>query len=382
MQDLLTYDARYEHRSGRNLLTSAPPQFDPDKPKEPAVPHRNCRHALFTKSEQSELPAVDAVPDSSTRYKIASYCSLCRWHIDVTVDFRDNGSKTQPCKQGDKEYFLHHFLYAGEDDPAPPDGLGAHNRPRTFRFRCSAPYCPVQVTTSFKPPNFSEQDIETLTNKAQLRSRLEKAKQLAGDRADPNVARRVDGPDFLNTYLQDALNPVTGKSRIPLLNRKFLKTFGRDCNSILMRLGFTNRLEEEDDGDMVDVWYLPAPEAPSSVYESTLRNVLEDARYELNSIILSLPEIERTNVRHQAMYPPPARGNIEIALACEDCKITSKPFEVIDTDICLDEKVKGRMETRSTNHEEDHPYVYRLMLTAHLLTTCSYYASLGAVGDF
>ncbi|OAL54917.1 ubiquitin C-terminal hydrolase-like protein [Pyrenochaeta sp. DS3sAY3a] len=349
VQDLLTYDARYEHRSGRNLLTSSPPQFDPDKPTEPAVPHRNCRHALFTKSEQSEPPAVDAVPDSSTRYKIASYCSLCHWHIDVTVDFRDNGSKTRPCKQGDKEYFLHHFIYDGEDDPAPPDGLGAHNRPRSFRFRCSAPHCPVQVTTSFKPPNLSEQDIETLTNKAQLRSRLEKAKQLAGDRADSIVARRVDGPDFLNTYLQDAMNPVTGKSRIPLLNRKFLKTFGRDCNSILMRLGFTNRLEEQDDGEMVDVWYLPAPEAPSSVYEPTLRNVLEDARYELNSIILSLPEIERTNVRHKAMYPPPARGNIELALACEDY-----------------EKVKGRMETRSTNHEEDHPY----------------YASLGAVGDF
>jgi len=50
---------------------------------------------------------------------------------------------------------------------------------------------------------------------------------------------------------------------------------------------------------------------------------------------------------------------------------------------CTDAKAKGR-ETRSTNHEEDHPYVPRFHLHRRscLLTTCSYYASLGAVGDF
>ena len=146
------------------------------------------------------------------------------------------------------------------------------------------------------------------------------AKQLAGERADTNMARRVDAPDYLNTYLQDSLNPVKGKARIPLLNRKFLKTFGKDCDSILLGLGFTNSVEEEDDGTKIEVWYLPKPDEAHDPLESTLRNRIEDARYELNNIILDIPEPERaTGCRHQAMFPTPSRGDMEKALACEDC---------------------------------------------------------------
>lgn len=285
----------------------------------PAVPFRNCRHALHTKNEQSQLPVAGEASDHTTVFKVASYCSQCRWHIDVVVDFRDNGSKTTPCKQGDTEYFLHHFLFEGEDNANGASGLGAQNSARTYNFRCSAPQCPVQVRISFKPPKFSEQDIETLTNQAQLRRRWEAAKQMAGDRADPNMARRVDAPDYLNTYLQDSLNPVKGKARIPLLNRKFLKTFGKDCDSILSRFGFTNSMEEEEDGTMAAVWYLPKPEESQTPLESTSRNLIEDGRYELNTIILAFPESERAGCRHQALYPTPSRGDIERALACDDC---------------------------------------------------------------
>ncbi len=105
--------------------------------------------------------------------------------------------------------------------------------------------CPVYVKISVKPPQFSDQDVQTMTNQAQLRRRWEVAKQMAGERADTSMARSVDAPDYLNTYLGDSMNPVQGKARIPLLNRKFLKTFGKDCDSILTRLGFTNSTEEK-----------------------------------------------------------------------------------------------------------------------------------------
>ncbi|KAH7378780.1 hypothetical protein BKA66DRAFT_442804 [Pyrenochaeta sp. MPI-SDFR-AT-0127] len=349
LQDLLTYDPRYEERAGRNLLTSAPPRYHPDQPTAAAVPFRNCRHTLFNKSEQSQLPAVGEDLDHTTVYKVASYCSQCRWHVDITVDFRNSEPSTAPCNKAYHEYPLHHFLFEGEDGSNGSNGLGAQRKPRTYRFRCSAPACPTRVAISIKPPQLSEQDVETLTNQAQLRRRWESAKQLAGDRADTVMARRVDAPDFLNTYLQDSLKPVKGKARIPLLNRKFLKTFGRDCDSILTRLGFTSAVEEEDDGGMAEVWYLPKPDEPKDPLESTLRNVIEDTRYELNTIILSFSESERSGCRHQPLYPTPSRGDIERMLACNDYS-----------------KVKGRVETRSTNHEEDHPY----------------YASLGAIGDF
>ncbi|KAF2827247.1 cysteine proteinase [Ophiobolus disseminans] len=169
-----------------------------------------------------------------------------------------------------------------------------------------------------KPPHISDQDVDTLMNSAQLRKRWETAKLIAGDRADMVMARKVDGPDFLNTYLQDALNPVKGKGRIPLLNKKFLKTFGKDCDSILTRFGFYTALEEED-GEINQVWYLPRPEEPSGPLDSTLRNTIEDARYELNTLILSIPESERVGARHKPLYPRPSRDYIERALACHDC---------------------------------------------------------------
>jgi ubiquitin carboxyl-terminal hydrolase 25/28 len=169
-----------------------------------------------------------------------------------------------------------------------------------------------------RPPHLSDQDIETLTNQARLRKRWEDAKQIAGERADATMARRVDGPDFLNTYLQDSLNPVKGKTRIPLFNKKFLKTFGRDCDAILQRLGFTTTLEDENDSES-RVWYLPQPGEAQDPLERTLRNTIEDVRCELNTIILSIPENDRVGARHKPSFPTPSRAHIERALACDDC---------------------------------------------------------------
>jgi ubiquitin carboxyl-terminal hydrolase 25/28 len=322
LQDLLTYDPRYEERAGRNLLTTAPPQHDPSKPPVAAVPARNCRHALVTKDDQSLLATPGQDPDQSTVYKIASYCALCRWHIDVIVDFRNNVAKARACRKGDTEYLLHHFLFDEDSESNGSNSLGFQPKARTYRFHCSAPQCPVKVSIHMKPPHLSDHDVETLTNQAQLRKRWETAKQIAGDRADTTMARRVDGPDFLSTYLQDSLNPVKGKTRIPLFNKKFLKTFGRDCDSILIRLGFTTEPEVEDD-EISQVWYLPRPEETKDLLESTLRNTVVDTRYELNTIILNIPENERVGARHKAMYPTPSRIHIERALACHDCMCTS-----------------------------------------------------------
>ena len=180
----------------------------------------------------------------------------------------------------------------------------------------------MQIKITIKPPQFSEQDIETLTNQALLRRRWEMAKQLAGERADTSMARRVDAPDYLNTYLGDSLNPVKGKARIPLLNRKFLKTFGKDCDALLTRLGFTSSVEEEEDGNMAAVWYLPKPAETTDPLQSSLRTIIEDARYELNTLILTFSETDRTGCRHQPLYPTPSRAELERALACSDCMLT------------------------------------------------------------
>jgi ubiquitin carboxyl-terminal hydrolase 25/28 len=284
------------------------------------VPRGNCRHTLWNKDEQSLFPVTGEAPNETTIYKIASYCSECRWHIDVGVDFCNDGSADEACKKG-TEHPLHHFVFDPDGDPNGVDGVGSQQAARTYMFICAAPKCPVRVHIHMKPPHISDQDVETLTNQAQLRLRFERAKQLAGDRADTSMARKVDGLDFLNTYLQDALNPAKSKARIPLLNKKFLKTFGRDCDSILMRFGFTTEYEEED-GDMLQIWHLPKPEEESNPLEFTLKNKIEDARYELNTLIMNMPEGDRANARHKPLYPGPSQDHIERALGCNDCMLT------------------------------------------------------------
>jgi ubiquitin carboxyl-terminal hydrolase 25/28 len=320
LQDLLTYDPRYEERAGRNLLTTAPPEYGPNSPAVPAVPYRNCRHALVRKDEQCQLPVPGHDPAPTTVYKIASYCPQCNWHFDVIVDFRHADARDAPCRKSSREYPLHHFLYTPTDDDASTSpGLAGTLSPRTHSFRCTAPRCPVTVRIGLKPPRFSDQDKQVLTNQAQLRRRWEMTKEMA-DRADTTMARPVDAPDFLNTYLQDSLNPVKGKARIPLLNRKFLKTFGRDCDSILRSLGFESAIETDEDGTKVEIWNLPKPDE-GHLFQPTLRNRIEDARYELNTMILAIPESERQGARHKPIYPAPSQGDIERALACHDCTL-------------------------------------------------------------
>jgi ubiquitin carboxyl-terminal hydrolase 25/28 len=270
------------------------------------------------KDEQSLFPSADKAADTRNVYKVASYCTQCRWHIDVVVDSRDNGAEARSCRKGDAEFILHHFQFQGDSAANGSVGLGSQVAPRTYTFTCSAPRCPVKVHVHMKPPHLSDQDIETLTNQARLRKRWEDAKRIAGDRADATMARRVDGPDFLNTYLQDSLNPVKGKTRIPLFNKKFLKTFGRDCDAILQRLGFTTTLEDENDSES-QVWYLPQPGEAQDPLERTLRNTIEDVRCELNTIILSIPANERDRARHAPSFPTPSRAHIERALACDGC---------------------------------------------------------------
>lgn len=349
IQDLLTYDPRYEDVARRNLLSSPPPHFDPDTTPQASVPRRNCRHNFMLKHEQSKEPIVGTDPTNETVYKVATFCQRCRWHVDVIVDFRNADAESSPCHLSIKEYPLHHFIFLGEDTQS-TDAYGENNIPRAFRFKCSAPRCPVFLHISVRPQRFTDVDINLMTNATKLRQRLEAAKQLAGERADTNVARPIDALDYLNTYLADSLKPTKGKSRIPFLNRKFLKTFGQDCDRILVGLGFTHELEQNEDGEDISVWNLPQP-PPSGdpLAENTLRTVIEDAQYELGALLLGFPEIDRIGIRNPIIAPQPAIKIVERALGSEEYPR------------------KSPSGSRSSNKsEEDHPY----------------YAGLGANGDF
>lgn len=353
LQDLLTYDPRREDRAGRNLLASAPPEHTSSRNGVPAVPRGNCRHALVRKDEQSLLPV--AGENDTPIYKVASYCPQCRWHIDVIVNHKDRGSMGQRCGRQNAAYPLHHFVYDGANTEE-SNGLGSQRTPRSFNFRCTADACSTAVQIDLKPPRFTENDQDLLMNKAQLRRRFEQARELIGERESETMSRSVDGPDFLDTFLKDSLNPAPGKTRVPLLNRKFAKTFWRDCDSILTKLGFQYTREESEEEGAADVeaWYLPTPGEQKDPLQTTLRTTIQDARYELNTMILAVPEHERMSVRHQPMYPVPSQGDVERILACHDCECISVAGSLF-ANKAIDEKVAGRTRSASAT-EEDHPY--------------------------
>ncbi|KAF1970373.1 ubiquitin C-terminal hydrolase-like protein [Bimuria novae-zelandiae CBS 107.79] len=354
LHDLLTYDPRYEDAAKRNLLTTPPPQYDPRSPPKAAVPYRNCRHDLQLKQEQSALPQKGTGPDHNLVYRVAAFCKKCRWHFDFWVDLRDNGAQNSPCRKVNHEFPLHHFIFRGEQDHQRSESLGGHNKPRTYSFSCSAPKCPVDLRIRISPPCFTESDKVLLTNDANLRKRWERSKALIGDRADPEMAKPIDAPNYLNTYLHDSCKPQKGKTRIPFLNRKFIKTFGEDCDDILKKLGFTLAVEQEQDGTTTNGWRLPEPseeQDPLESLEPTSRTMVQDARYELNAIIMEFPASEPPTTRRYPLDLIPARSYLELALGCDDYEL----------------RTGGRRETRSTSiSEEDHPY----------------YAGLGALADF
>lgn len=275
------------------------------------------------KDDQSLLPLAGTKPRHDTIYKIASYCPQCRYHIDVTVEFKGSGRIDSICGKQNWDFPLHHFVFEG-DDNTQSNGLGGQQVPKAFKFRCTAHGCPTTVCIGLRAPRFTEHDQELMMNKAQLRRRFEQSRALVDERPGEPIARPVDAPDYLDTFLKDSLNPSPGKTRIPLLNRKFAKTFWKDCDSILKRLGFKYNIEESEDVDgamtKVEAWYLPKPEEEPEPLQSNLRMTIGDARYELNTMILAFPENEREGVRHQPMYPVPSQGDIEQVLACHDCE--------------------------------------------------------------
>jgi ubiquitin carboxyl-terminal hydrolase 25/28 len=305
------------------------------------------------KPEQSALPGEVPLVHGPV-YRVASVCQECRWHVDIVVDVCDKGAKSTPCRQF-TAWQLHHFVFQGEEKPKGLQNGGHHPSSnldvrRIFKFACSAPECPAQVLIHMRPPVFKDEYIDLLTSKTHLRNRLETAKQLGGDRDFTQVARPVDALDYLTTYLNDSLKPKQGKARIPVLNRMFMKTFGKDCDQVLKTLGFTSDVDEAADGSRVEVWNLPKP-PPAGAYPDPAdnpRTVVEDARQELAILIQALPETDRSSTRNSTVFLEPSLKMIERVLSCDDY---------------LKRPTSG---TRSVSHEVDHPY----------------YSGLGAVGDF
>jgi ubiquitin carboxyl-terminal hydrolase 25 len=230
-EDLLQYDPRKEADRGYNILTQPPPHFDGSN--KAITPKGSCRHVLFIKYSQSKLPESAEDLSVAGKHKVAAYCQNCRYHIDVLVDCSAVGP--QSCLCPNDEYPLHHFVSV-EDGPKPSRSRLPSPYP-WLEFRCTASQCDLQLAIQYRPPRLTDQDIRLLTSSTLLKARAERVARLK-----PDGPVREKGPldvlDILRTYLKDALDPESTKTRIPMQNATFMSVFGEDCQKLLEHLGF------------------------------------------------------------------------------------------------------------------------------------------------
>lgn len=242
VRDLLSYDARKLHPSGRNVLTDPAPQYQTEEAVPEVVVEGSCRHKYMKKPDQSNLPRPETKPNKSTVYKVASFCQECRCHLLLIVD-HSSGNGERPCPSS--QYPLHHFLYVPQGSSGRRKSVDLPQGERWTdqqRFRCSSPSCPVTVTIQTRPPRLTPEWERLLTDEALVRERADAVMKMATERFE-GIAYPLPINVLMNlrTYIANALRYPEVK-KIASLNKKFVTNFGdygQPCRELLEYLGFT-----------------------------------------------------------------------------------------------------------------------------------------------
>jgi len=131
---------------------------------------------------------------------------------------------TRPCPNPD--FPLHHFAFRQSKPPA------------NHEFECTAPECGAYLNIEYTAPVISDEDLELLTNEDSLKRRYEAAVARDSTRAGLRLASPATTLWKLRRYIRDALKPDSAGKKIPAINKRFLESFGDECNELFARLGF------------------------------------------------------------------------------------------------------------------------------------------------
>lgn len=141
----------------------------------------------------------------------------------MTVEITYGDGATRPCPNPD--FPLHHFA-VGQTEPA------------NYNFICTAPECRAGLKVVYTPSVISEDDLELLTNVEALQRRYEAAVARDSTRAGIKLSSPATTLWKLRRYIRDALKPDSAGKKIPAINKRFLESFGDECNDLFTRLGF------------------------------------------------------------------------------------------------------------------------------------------------
>lgn len=296
LEDLLNYDPRAEHILQRNILTSSPSQES--KGSSAPVPSKDsCRHTFVSKLDVDEiLPGTDTRPGPTCVYELHAICRKCRHHLDLNIDYRgaeqlSSSGQFEFFACPNKEYPLHHFQFISKEKTTLDDTV--------YNFRCSAPQCLAKLRVSLRPPRFPDESIRLLSDPQLLQARVDKAKKEDPDRPDLEAAQAGSCYELLLVFLTHAMDMDRERKTIKLGNRRFMLTFGGDCDSLLKNLGF--ELVQEEEGP---AWALP--DASRSKHPELFLQYLNDVRNELVALYFDMSDRERAllkRVPHSPINP-------------------------------------------------------------------------------
>lgn len=259
IEDLLDYDPRNCKTKKYHLLADPAPQYiDPAKLQPLRTDHKDCRHDLILKLDQSS-PALsaDGKADFTTPHIVATFCGKCRWHFEITLQHSPPGGiiPREPCVLGSSNP-LHHFRYVqnksqrGIQPGATPKYEGYTE---LHYFKCSNTKCPAFLVIKITPPRLSKDALKNLSDSAKLEARRAAALRHTVQIGNPNRYDKIphqkpsDACFLLYRYIRDALTAEPDESkRVRGDNKNFSLVFGRDCDELLKYLDFTEIKEVEE----------------------------------------------------------------------------------------------------------------------------------------
>lgn len=180
-------------------------------------------------------------------WKTAVYCSVCRSHLDLSIDFREGSDSSKPCPAGSRP--LHHFIHRPHLSKPRKRGTFAPDPNTGFlwideqHFQCSAAECSARLVVCFKPPRLVSDWVKQLTDKFMIKTRAEKVMAEDPKRFEGHaVPLPITVLSNLRIYIWNAVQ-TPGKSRkIPGNNKQFLLSLGESCVDLLEYVGFTREV--------------------------------------------------------------------------------------------------------------------------------------------
>ncbi|KAB8293208.1 hypothetical protein EYC80_007548 [Monilinia laxa] len=306
LNDLLDYDLRTSAKTGRHILIDPAPIFNGTYVDQGSY----CRHHLCIKDSQTSNLRPHEEPDRTTIYKTAAYCSQCRYHFLITVDFRDWEDGQTLCNFKDPENPLHHFRVL--DSKLSKDSKDAYKLV-VHQFACTSVTCPVKVEIKVQSPRLSTSMVSLLINRQDILVRGQKEIESDPTRFEGHrPLYPIQVLSNLRTYLQDAGGET--RKQIARRNKKFRLAFGNDCDSLLSYLGFELKLGQssQSEEEFAQYWTLPAVDDKN-------REFIDDVKFELYQLMLERPDEEKKLPGVPRLsYIAVAMPEIRQYLACKD----------------------------------------------------------------